>query len=296
MGIRISTPMLYGSVTRGLFQNLERVYDAQEALATQKKIQRPGDDPAVFRRIETCKGTKRAIEQYQRNISFAQEYLAEAETSVSSVANLLARARELAVQGANGTLDAQSLSGLASEVGSIREEVLSLANAQWTGGKETGSRYLFSGYRSETAAFSQDGVYQGDSGAFAIDVAPGERMTIGLVGSSVFQADADIPAVLDELRQGLESGDADRISGLLDDLDRSIMQVSRAQAEIGARMNRLDQTRTRLEDNLSYLENFVSSAEDLDIIEAASRLTKYQSALQATMLAAQSIFDTMLGS
>lgn len=296
MGIRISTPMLYGSATRGLFRNLERVYKAQEALTTQKKIQRPGDDPAVFRRIETYKGTKRAFEQYQRNISFAQQYLAEAETSVSGVANLLTRARELAVQGANGTVDAQSLSGLASEVGNIREQVLSLANAQWTGGKETGGRYLFSGYRSETAAFSQDGSYQGDSGAFAIDVAPGERMTIGLVGGAIFQADADVLAVLDELRQGLESADTDRISGLLDDLDRSILQVSRAQAEIGARMNRLDQTYTRLEDNLSYLENFVSSAEDLDIVEAASRLTKYQAALQATILASRSILGTIVGS
>ena len=77
------------------------------------------------------------------------------------------------------------------------------------------------------------------------------------------------------------------------DLDGSIGQVSRHIAEIGGRVNRLEQAGNRLEDTKLTLETLVSEEEDLDLIQAASELTYYETALEASILSTQRIFQTL---
>ena len=293
MGMRVSTSRLYESANRRLMDNLQKLYDAQERIATGKKLRRPGDDPAAFSKVLSHKSVRETMRQYERNISFGRGYLAEAESSLTSVANLLTRAKELAMRGASGGLDAETLTGLTAEVTGIYEQIVSLANARWSGGGSQGSRYIFSGYKSDTPAFNEAGIYQGDEGEYQVEVSSGESITIGMAGGRVFQEDVDTFAVLEALRASLETGDTDGVQATLDDLDRAIVQVTRHLAEIGSRVNRLDQTEARMDEIAVSLETLVSGEEDTDLIQAASALSFYQSVLEATVLSSRQIFQSL---
>jgi len=293
MGMRVSTTGLFHSANRRLMDNLQKLYDAQEGVSSGKKLLRPGQNPAAFTRVMGYKSVQTAMEQYERNISSSRGYLAEAESSLQTVSNLLARSKELAMQGASGGLDADTLAGLTEEVGGIYDQVVSLANARYSGGGIEGARYLFSGFKSDTPAFTDEGLYQGDDGEYKVEVAAGESITVGMSGARMFQGDVDIFAVLQNLETSLGAGDADGVQATLNDLDRAIGQVSKHMAEIGGRVNRLDQTEARMEESWLTLETLVSEEEDLDLIQAASELTHYQTVLEASVLSTQRIFQTL---
>jgi flagellar hook-associated protein 3 FlgL len=293
MAMRISTTGMYHSASRRLLDNQQKLYDAQEGIATGKKLRRPSDNPVAFTRVAGYKSVQDAMGQFGRNISFSRGYLAEAESSLGTVSNLLARAKELAMQGASGGLDAETLAGAAEEVSGIYEQVVSLANARWSGGGSQGSRYIFSGYKTDTPAFTEEGVYQGDDGEYAVEVGSGESITIGFSGGRVFQGDVDLFAVLGDLRDALSTGDTDGVQATLDGLDRSIGQVSRHLAELGGRVNRLDQTESRMDEVSLTLDTLVSGEEDIDLIQAASQLTFYQTVLEASVLSSRQIFQSL---
>jgi flagellar hook-associated protein 3 FlgL len=55
--------------------NMAKIYEAQRALTTGKRIQKPSDDPAAMTRIQSGKTMEGRLTQYQRNISTASGYL-----------------------------------------------------------------------------------------------------------------------------------------------------------------------------------------------------------------------------
>ncbi|MEW6441371.1 MAG: flagellar hook-associated protein FlgL [bacterium] len=293
MGLRVSTTLMYESATRRTMDNLERLYEAQQDLATGKRLRSPGDNPPLFTRLLSTKSMQRELGQFQRNIASGQGYLSEAESSLESVVNLLIRAKELAMQGASGGTDQNGLAGIAIEVQNLFDQTLSMANASWSGGSGAGTRYLFAGFKSDAPAFDQNGTYQGDGGEYRQEISPGEWVSIGFSGARIFQGDADVFAVLAGLKQALDAGDEEGIRASLDGLDQSLAQMNQAIAEVGARVNRLEQTETRLEDTLLWLQSFVSGEEDVDLTQAASRFTLYQSALDASIRSTQLIFETL---
>ena len=230
MGFRISTSGLYHTAERRLMANLERLYDAQETVMTGKKLRSAGENPSAFTRCVSYKSMARTLDQFERNIASSKGYLSEAENSLRSAANLLARAKEVALQSASGTLDEDTLAGNAGEVDSLYDQMLSLANARWSGGT---------------------------------------------------------------LRDALETGDTDGVRSTIEDLDRSLSQIAENLSEIGLRSNRLNQTESRLGDIQVSMQEFISQEEDVDLIQAATELTRYDRALSASIRSTRMIFQTM---
>jgi flagellin-like hook-associated protein FlgL len=58
-------------------------------------------------------------------------------------------------------------------------------------------------------------------------------------------------------------------------------------------VNRRDQAAIRLEDIEISVRTFISQEEDVDLIQAASELTRYEQALSASISATQVILSTM---
>lgn len=293
MGFRISSAGLYHTAERRLMENLEKLYDAQEAVLTGKRLRRPGDNPPAFTRCLSYKSMARTLDQYGRNITSSKGYLSEAASALQSATSLLSRAKELAVQGASGGLEADVLAASASEVRQLYDQMLSLSNAAWSGGMGAGVRYIFSGFKSDQPAFDGNGLYQGDQGAHQVEIAPGEWMTIGMRGSEAFQGDVDVFGLMRNLGDALEVGDTDSVRATLDGLDRAFAQVTASVSEIGARVNRLEQAETRLGDILISVQEFISQEEDVDLIQAAAELTWYEQALTASTSAMRMILQTL---
>jgi flagellar hook-associated protein 3 FlgL len=132
--------------------------------------------------------------------------------------------------------------------------------------------------------------YLGDSGENMVLIEPGVTLPKNLPGNRVFKGDAngvDIFASLLNLQTALETSNIVGIKTAITDMEKATDQVSQQRALIGIRLNRLDETRTRLENFKLATIEFKSKEEGSDTAsqaEAFSELVQQQTALQASLL------------
>jgi len=143
--MRITENMRYGSLIASLGRAQGNYSTLMERMASQKKINRPSDDPVGATRVLDFRGVRDAIAQYGRNIENADAWLQLSETKLENISDLIGQAREAGINDQS----AQTRQVLAQNVGSLLEEILSLANSKF------GDRWLFAGSRTDRAPFGR---------------------------------------------------------------------------------------------------------------------------------------------
>ena len=139
--------------------------------------------------------------------------------------------------------------------------------------------------------------YLGDSGEMSVLVEPGVSLAKNLPGDRVFKGGdkgVDIFASLLNLQKALETSNIVGIQTAITDMEKATDQISNEQATIGARLNRLEQTKERLENLKLATIEFKSKEEGSDEIsqaEAFSELIQQQTALQASLLVQARILE-----
>jgi len=116
--------------------------------------------------------------------------LQRAETQIANVENVIDRVRELVIQAGSGALTNQDRQQITVEINQRLEELVDLTNAR----DETGS-YIFSGFKTNTPAFSSVGdnfAFEGDEGVRYETIANGLKMASSENGKALF---ADIATV-----------------------------------------------------------------------------------------------------
>jgi flagellar hook-associated protein 3 FlgL len=158
-------------------------------LAAGTRILTPADDPIGAARALAIDASLAATDQYQKNIAAAASHLTITEGTLNSVIEGLQRARELAVQGNNGTLSDADRQAIAGEVRQLTAQLLDLANT-----KDANGEYLFAGLQSHTQPFAPDGSggysYAGDDEQRQIQIGANRFVAWGNSGAAVFR---DIP-------------------------------------------------------------------------------------------------------
>lgn len=287
-----------------LFQNAiasrnKDVYRASEKLSTQKEINRPSDDPEAMKLVLSYKDALSRIDQYKTNLNTGERVLKQTESSLNSVKDLLVRAKELAIQGRNGTLSQDSRNAIAAEIQQIQQELLSLANTEVNG------EYVFSGYRTDTQPYSLSNsqpnadpvaTYAGDTNVRSIQIGDSSSLQIQVRGDQVFQGDGtastvDLFQTMADLEVALRNGNLDdtnasSVGSMIDDLSTGIQQVINQVTTIGASQNRIEMTRNYLDSQTETIKSFVSSLEDADMSDVALEYQRTNIAFQATVSAA----------
>ena len=137
--MRVTTSMVFNSAMTNIQRQHSRLFDAQEEAITGKRVQRPSDNATDTRRILSSRGTLTAMAQFKRNRGTLNTLLHSTDSALQDIGNLLARAKQLTVQGANDTLTVRERDILAGEVAQL------FAQALQTGNTSIGGRYLFAG-------------------------------------------------------------------------------------------------------------------------------------------------------
>lgn len=156
--MRITNNMLINNMINYIGNNLTRMDVLQSQLATGKKIRVPSDDPIVAARALKFRTDVSEIEQYKRNVQDAVSWMDITESTLNNLTDILQRARELTVQGANSTATPEDKAKIAEEVKQLRKQAIHLGNATYAG------RYIFSGYKTDMPLFDEE------TGKFNIDV------------------------------------------------------------------------------------------------------------------------------
>jgi len=183
--MRISTLQAFNTGVGGLQKNYATLTKTQQQISSGQRILTPADDPVASVRLLQLDQEAGQLQQYKNNQIAAENSLAQEETTLNSVVNILQGVREIAVQAGNGALNQQDRISLAQELKQREDELYGLFNSRNARGE-----YLFSGNQGKIQPFirNPDGSYnyQGDEGQREIAIASGKMIAINDNGKSLF--------------------------------------------------------------------------------------------------------------
>jgi len=307
--MRITNKYMTESIIKSIQLNQGNIAHNQEQLATSKRLLRLSDDPNVIGQVISIKSSLTYMEQYNKNILDGLGYLNMTDTAMGTVGDVLAKAGEYAVQAANGTCNAIDRTAIAEQIDSLIEQVVDLGNSF------IGDKYIFAGAKNSAPPFKRVGdqiIYSGDTNEIRREVladtdyridSPG--ITVG--GSSgVFglaavdngdgtytvcdgdpsnTAGAGIFRVLFDLRNRLNSNDADGINGSIEELKEETDNLLKYRVQVGARTSHFELLQNQLADQEIKLTENLSNLEGADMarlsIEYSQQLLSYEASLAA---------------
>ena len=276
--MKISTVQFFRSNSDALSSGQFEVSSLQAKLGTGEQLNAPSENSTKANLIARLESSLERQDVYQKNIDTAKTRLASEETALTSITNLLRRAYEIAIIGANGTMAPEDRAVLGAEVESLREELIEIANT-----RDVNGHYIFGGNRTETPPYveSQNGdvAYVGDFGSLRINVSDNRSIAINTVGQNLLTG-ADF-SVVQALEQGLKTNDIAAISSSVDDLKKSSDQIAVAFGSMGGRFASLTAQTEAIEDASLRIKQLISQNRDLDYSKAITELSKESLALQA---------------
>ena len=190
---------------QGLNRNLDAVGKLQSSSPPAGSSTRASDSPTGTNRAMQTRDEQAAVAQQSRNISDAQSWLEQSDSTLQTMIATARRVRDLTVQGlSTGSASAASQEALAIEVKSLREGLLSLANLQVQG------RPLFGGVTSGGKAYDATGAWVGQGGApVTRRVSDSEKMRVDITGPEAFGTPgSDLFAVVNSIATDLTANPA----------------------------------------------------------------------------------------
>jgi flagellar hook-associated protein 3 FlgL len=190
--------------------------------------------------------------------------------------------RDLMLQGSStGNLDTTARQALATEVTSLRGELMGLANTSYSG------RPIFGGTTSSPKAFDESTYsYLGNSGQVTRRLDSATTVEVGASGQTVFGDGAtSLFKLLDDVASNLVSNPS-ALSTNLQDIDGRMNTVLQTLTDVGVRTNRVTAAQTNADDNVLSMSSTLSGVEDIDlpktILDMQLSSNAYQAALNAT--------------
>lgn len=251
--------------------------DTQISISTGRKFQKASEAPVAAARVATLRRDQMNSAAWASNISIGVTLTAQADAVLNVMADRMARASELMVAGANGSLSqadrdsyALELRGIATEIASYASERTSLGQPLFTTGQPLGLRV---------------------TGDLVINPLPDQASVFAPGGVPLEQTLLDAATAL-------ETGNASAIQSGLGAIQDAVSHVADVRIRIGstaARLETLQEQRAAREIEISAER---SSLEDTDLSEAIARLNAQAITLEAAQAAfarinRQSLFDLL---
>jgi len=283
--MRVTDKIMYDQMRFSVMDARDRLFTLQQKISSNRKLTSLSDDPRGSEKASQLKSTQSELDQFQRNIRFGMTSLELSGAALQGVEDLLVRAKEISIQFSSGEIGAEDRKMAAEEVAGIYRQVVSYANSK------NGSDYLFSGFSSDTAAYSAAGVWQGDAGAREVRIGQNERMAINEIGATVFGSSAASGPVsagglmkdLQDFQAALASNDLSGIENAMTTMDAGMQAVLASQATLGTRLKHTEVMDSAIGNMLTTITSQLSGIEDLDIAEMATELSKQEAAYQAAI-------------
>lgn len=257
MGLRINTNVASLSAQRNLQKATLGLHRNFEHLSTGRRIARASDDAAGLAIATRLTAQIRSLNQASRNANDGISLVQAAEGSLDELGSVLTRARELAVESANGTLSGTDQDALQAEFAALIRQVDQIAGST-----------DFNGIDLLNAAGNVVTFQIGAGTTSGID-------TLDVTLTSVLSTDLSI----DTLDIG-STGDAHTA---IDALDAAIDIISSERSALGAVQNTLTGTISAVEIRSENLSAARSRILDVDVASETAELTKHNILQQAAL-------------
>ena len=182
--MRVSTADFFARSLIAMRDHQSALAQVQRQLGNGLRIENPVDDPAGVASVSRLGAALASSNAYSALVDRANAAMAAEEGALSSANDVLQRVRELTVQAQSAAQSADSRRAIATEVRSLRAQLLAIANSRGVDGE-----HLFAGYSVGAPPFQETaGVvsYVGDDGQRTLELSPGNNVAIADAGSAVF--------------------------------------------------------------------------------------------------------------
>ncbi len=278
--MRVTNALVTRSLSRRLLENQRLLAEAQERVATGKRVRKMSDDPTAGSAIMQASAQLRGIEQYRRNVDAIGSRVDAEESALDQITQLMTRAKELGIGQLGATANADSRAAAAAEVQQLFAQALQIGNQRF------GDEYLFGGNTAQDHA-PFDPTQAGTAPRFVSLVAGPHD------GKTVF-VDTRVLETLHDLGAALAANDEAGLATTMGALDRSFTGVQTLVGDIGARQNQVDTIRTQLDALEQNLDLYRSGLSEVDMEQAITEMVGRQTAYQAAMLASSKVLGLSL--
>jgi len=146
---RISQNQLYTQYLNGMNGSLSSLVELNLQAQTQKRVNKPSDDPTATARILDHRDTLHAYEQFSTNLDTAKGWLGMSDSTLTQVSTIITRAKELAEQAATGTMSADNRQQVSYEARQLFNQLLELGNMKYE------DKSIYAGHKTDTNAFRE---------------------------------------------------------------------------------------------------------------------------------------------
>ena len=149
MVMRVTQQMLYSNSVGYINSSLSDLMDLNLQASSEKRINRPSDDPTASAQILALRDGLSSMTQYQENLSTAKGWLNLSDQTLLQVSTLITQAKELAEQAATGTYDGTNREQISYQMSSLFDQILELANTEYQGNS------IYAGQKTDSNAFEK---------------------------------------------------------------------------------------------------------------------------------------------
>lgn len=143
--MRITNNVIMRNTKANINGNKINVNDKNNQMSSQKKIDRPSDDPVIAVRALRLRSNLSELKQYLKtNIEEADSWMEITDTALLNIKNLLNDMHTLADHGANDTLNQDDRNTILAQLRQNQEQIYSEGNADYAG------RTVFTGWKTDT--------------------------------------------------------------------------------------------------------------------------------------------------
>jgi flagellin len=252
MSLRVNTNIFSMTAQKNLANHSNQLQSSFARLSSGLRIVSAADDPAGLGISERMRSEIRSLQMAQRNAQDGVSLVQTAEGALSEVNSNLVRMRELAIESANGTLNAADRVSLNSEYTELINEIERVA---------------------QTTAFNGIFMLDGSSGSVDIQtgVNSGETITVNLTNT-----DTATLAIA-----GTDVLNAVNASSVLAIIDAAVNSVVAFRGELGASQNRMSSAMRSIATSVENLAAAESRIRDVDVAAETATLTRNQILQQA---------------
>ncbi|MHB8621349.1 MAG: flagellar hook-associated protein FlgL [Chloroflexota bacterium] len=222
IGFRVTDQMLLGNVLNNFNLDELRLESAQQKVATGKAINQPQDDPFGASQAVTFRQRMGLNTQLQSNLNSAKGWLDANDGALSSMTAILQRARELAVQGANDTLNPSDRQQIAREIHQLLLNSVDIANSKF------GNEYIFAGTKTTVQPFTYTG------GAQAPNVSAGGPSPVTYVGDG-----GAVTRQIDQAAQLQVNADGTKLATVFTDLSQLEWDLNNSSSRVSGQVSGL---------------------------------------------------------
>lgn len=275
--MRVTQSMLSNNFLRNISKSYEELGKLQDQLATQKKITRLSDDPVVAMLGLGYRTNLNQVQQFTRNIGEVNNWLESTDDAISHGVNVLQRIRELTIQAANDTYEGNQRSAIAVEMRQLKEQLQTIAETQ------VGGKYIFNGTNTNHPPVGGEF----SSGVIKIEIFDGITISVNTNGSELFGdiLKDDESSFLTRLIEVLENPEAtgDDVREYIGKVDEAIDRFLKEQANVGAKLNRVEMMEDRLSSQEVIASKILSENEDVEIEKVITELITQESVHRAAL-------------